>query len=473
MLFLGNPPYATANEAGAKGKSKQGVAKTLVGEMMKDLRIGNSSQQLLAQFIWRIAKIKKDFNLPRVVIAFFIKPLFFTSSEYWREFKRDIFSNFGFRLGFLFPAGDFADVSANWGVSFVVFDSEISPANEWDENQEHSWKFDALFFDRKKGKISSIGTKFFSHWPNDKSLSIWIREPIANLKPVVRGWDCAQLSSGLRCSTADGEPRGSLVKDSLGYMVNVANNIYNSSTDTWIVSSSAYKANGVNITKDNFERCCVNFAVRRLVIGNWVVDKDEYHKPDITIEGYKSFENDCVVFSLFNAASNQTSVKDLEGKNGKRYTFTNEWFPFSKKIMLDLADKHGLEDMYNEAISDRERFVYLWLQGKNLSKEATEILDAALKIVKETFPYRQQFNFYSDGKSDPLELHLMRWDAGWYQINYLLKNIKLEQAESVKAFKVNYLKLGNKIRPQIFKYGILKDPFGHFVTRPEEEEKGD
>ena len=443
----------------------------MIGEMMKDAGIGSSSQQLLSQFIWRIVKIKKDFDLPRVVIAFFIKPLFFTSSEYWREFKQEIFTNFGFRMGFIFPAGDFADVSSNWGVSFVVMDSDLAPENEWNENEEHSWKFDALFFNREKGKITSIGTKVFSHWPSDKSLSFWIRKPIAHLKPSETGWNCAQLSSGLRCSQAIGKPRGNLLLNSFGYMVNVANNVYNSPTDTWIVSSSAYKGNGVNVTIDNFERCCVNFAVRRLVIDNWVVDKDEYHEPNTTLESYEEFETDCVVYSLFNVSSNQSSVKDLEGNNGNRYTFINEWFPFSKKSMLELSNRYGFDEMYNEAISDRDRFVYRWLQGKIVSEEASAVLEAAFNIIKESFQFRQQYNFFSDGKNEPLELHLMRWDAGWYQINYLLKNMKQEQSESVKSFKEKYLKLGNKIREKIVPFGILKDSFGHFLLRPEDKEE--
>ena len=466
FLFIGNPPYATANEAGAKGKHKEGVAKTAIGELMKSEGLGKSSQQLFAQFIWRINKLKKDFNLPRVVIAFFINPIFFSSSEYWAQFRKDIFSNFGLRKGFIFPAGDFADVSSNWGISFIVLDSKDAPKELWNENSFYSWNFDALVLDRKNKCIKNIGTKTLFHWQSSNNMSEWIREPIKKLEPVAAGWKCAQLSSGLKISTAKGQPSGSLLKDSLGYMVNVSNNVYNSLTDTWIVSSSAYKGHGLNVTKDNFERCCVNFAVRQNVIDNWVTHIDEYHLPNEKEEGYSSFVSDAVVFSLFGSKSNQSSVRDLRGKDGVFYSFINQWFPYSKGKILKLADENNFSDMYNEALSDEERFVYEWLKDKKLSKEAGDVLDSAWTLIEKSFPYRETSGSTQDGKN----LHTMRWDAGWYQINMLLKNIQFEKTKEYLDFKNKYSLLAKKIQMQIGKFGILKDTFGHFKQRSEVEE---
>lgn len=466
FLFLGNPPYATANDAGAKGNHKGGVAKSRIGELMKEKGAGQSSQQLFSQFIWRIAKIKKDFNLPKVVIAFFINPIFFSPSEYWKEFRTDIFSNFEFRTGFLFPAGDFADVSSNWGVSFIVLDSSTAPENLWDENIEHKWEFDALVLDRKNNLIRNIGKKELFHWPSQYSLSSWIRDPIKNLKPVIKGWSCAQLSSGLKCSLSKAKPRGTLILNSIGYMVNVSNNVYKSLTDTWIVNSSAYMGNGVNITPLNFERSVVNFAVRLSVNDNWVTHIDEYHSPDSTKEGYDDFVNDCAIFSLFHAKSNQTSVKDLDGPDQKTYSFVNEWFPWSKNEMAKLANQYKLREMYNEAISDRERFVYKWLQNRKLSQEAQDVLNVAKQVLIKTFPFREACNTTSTSYG-PLNLHLQRWDAGWYQIKFLVKALNYEKTPLYENFKIKYARLGKKIQGQISNYGILKDTFGHFTRRPE------
>lgn len=94
------------------------------------------------------------------------------------------------------------------------------------------------------------------------------------------------------------ETKWKFIKDSIGYMVNVANNVYNSSTDTWIVSSSAYKGHGVNVTPENFERTVVNFAVRHLVKDNWLVHIDEYHIPDVSWTVTKSFLK-ILLFSVF------------------------------------------------------------------------------------------------------------------------------------------------------------------------------
>ncbi len=467
-MFLGNPPYATANEAGANGQHKKGVAKSIVGDLMKVKGLGKSSQQLFAQFIWRIVKIKSDFELPKVVIAFFINPIFFSSSEYWREFRETLFSNFGFKLGFIFPAGDFADVSANWGVAFIVLDSS-DKGKGWKRQNEHTWIFDTLYLNRDKQKITKLGEKKLFYWPKQNSLSEWVREPIKNLKPIQQGWDCAQLSSGLKCSDSKGKPSGSLISGSIGYMVNVANNVYNSPTDTWIVSSSTYKGHGFNVTSDNFERAVVNFAVRLNVNDNWISHIDEYHLPNTTLEGYSDYVVDCAVFSLFHSKSNQTSVKDLVGPNHKLYTFINEWFPWSKADIASMADKNNYYEMYNDAVSDKERFMYKWLKKKALSNEAQNVLHAAWKVLVKTFPFRSNFDFYSDGKNGALDLHLMRWDAGWYQINLLLKSAKQEKIPEVEAFRTHYKTLGKKIQSKICYYGILKDEFGHFTRRPEDE----
>ena len=467
VLFLGNPPYATANEAGAKGKSKQGVAKTAVSKIMRNEDAGSASQQLLAQFIWRIVKLKKDFNLSNCVIAFFINPIFFSPSPYWANFRKNIFSNFGFKFGFIFPAGDFADVSSNWGVGFIVLDSHETQVDIWDENIPHSWKFDALYLN-ENGNITKLGEKRLFHWPEKYSLSFWIREPIKALRPARVDWDCAQLSSGLKCSFAKGKPSGNLLKDSIGYMVNVANNVYNSSTDTWIVSSSAYKGHGVNVTPENFERTVVNFAVRHLVKDNWLVHIDEYHIPDVSLDGYQEFLEDSVIFSLFSSRSNQTSVKDLEGPNGLVFSFDNQWFPWSKDEMKVLANKYNQDDMYNTIISDKERFVHEWLKKHTRSKEAQKVLDLAFEVIKETFPLRAANPTFSS-KEGCLDLHLNRWDAGWYQINFLIKQAKQEKNPKVIAFKKAYGFLASKLRKQICNFGFLKDKFGHFTANPQNQ----
>ena len=52
-----NPPYGTANNMGTtEGDHKSGISKTAIGNLMKEDDYGASSQQLYAQFLYKIQK---------------------------------------------------------------------------------------------------------------------------------------------------------------------------------------------------------------------------------------------------------------------------------------------------------------------------------------------------------------------------------------------------------------------------------
>jgi len=75
--FLINPPYATANNKGATSSHKSGTAKTWINNEMRENGWGKSSQQLYAQFLYRINAIKEAYGISNVVIAVFSPPSFF------------------------------------------------------------------------------------------------------------------------------------------------------------------------------------------------------------------------------------------------------------------------------------------------------------------------------------------------------------------------------------------------------------
>lgn len=126
IVFFMNPPYATANNAGAKGTSKERVAKTKINKLMIKEGYGKSAQQLYAQFFYRVFKLKRDFNLDNVVIAFFSKPSYYVSGDYFAKFQNSLFNQFEFLDVNLFNAGEFSDVSADWGITFSILKSSDS-----------------------------------------------------------------------------------------------------------------------------------------------------------------------------------------------------------------------------------------------------------------------------------------------------------------------------------------------------------
>jgi len=123
VLFFINPPYATAkNGSTAVSDSKAGVAKNVIGDQMVRDGIGNGSQQLYAQFMYKIYKLQQKYR-NQIAIAIFSKPTFLTG-EHFIEFRKKFLPAFDYKYGMIFQASEFADVSAAWPISFTIWVSK-------------------------------------------------------------------------------------------------------------------------------------------------------------------------------------------------------------------------------------------------------------------------------------------------------------------------------------------------------------
>ena len=429
IVFFINPPYATANVMSTDEKHKAGVAKTMINEQMLKDKIGASSQNLYAQFLYRIIQIKNEFNLTNCHIALFSPTLFLTGSSY-AKFRNVFLNEFSFDNAIQFKASHFADVADNWGISFSIWHN----GETFEKNN-----FNYTLIDNENGEIVEIGNKVVYNIDGLKTASEWAKEPIKKLKTE----DAPQLSSAIKLKQ-DGQ--GKLVKDALGYYVNVSNNVYKNQTDVYIVSSCSSMAHGISILPDNFERVCANYASRKLIVGNWVNSKDEYLAPNTEHPAYNEFVNDSLIYSLFHSSSNQSSLRNVDYK-GKKWDIKNEFFWLSNKEIENLSNTNGFTQTYNDARTSKERYVYNKLQTITLSPEAQDVLDKASDIVRNTFKYRELFN------QEHPEYQIMNWDCGWYQIKALAKEYaKSDYEEFVKLFK----ELENKMRPMVYTLGFLK-----------------
>ena len=429
IVFFINPPYATANVMSTDEKHKAGVAKTMINEQMLKDKIGASSQNLYAQFLYRIIQIKNEFNLTNCHIALFSPTLFLTGSSY-AKFRNVFLNEFSFDNAIQFKASHFADVADNWGISFSIWHN----GETFEKNN-----FNYTLIDNENGEIVEIGNKVVYNIDGLKTASEWAKEPIKKLKTE----DAPQLSSAIKLKQ-DGQ--GKLVKDALGYYVNVSNNVYKNQTDVYIVSSCSSMAHGISILPDNFERVCANYVSRKLIVGNWVNSKDEYLAPNTEHPAYNEFVNDSLIYSLFHSSSNQSSLRNVDYK-GKKWDIKNEFFWLSNKEIENLSNTNGFTQTYNDARTSKERYVYNKLQTITLSDEAQAVLDKASDIVRNTFKYRELFN------QEHPEYQIMNWDCGWYQIKALAKEYaKSDYEEFVKLFK----ELENKMRPMVYTLGFLK-----------------
>ena len=194
---------------------------------------------------------------------------------------------------------------------------------------------------------------------------------------------------------------------------------------------------------------------RRLITGkyaDWTNGKDEYMIPNTEHPDYKRFEADSIVYSLFNTASNQSSLRNID-YNDKKWNIKNEFFWLSRNEMLELTragemNKEVEQDI--ELFGEKERYVYEQLQKEeikaNLSDKAKGVLAKATELLKESFKYRKDFAY-----NHP-EYHINTWDASWYQIKGILKEY---MPDELKAFSELYGEFADELRPLVYELGFL------------------
>lgn len=442
IIFYTNPPYGTANDAGSRGTSKQSIALTKINELMKAEGIGQASQQLYAQFFYRIIKIKRDFNLSNVYIAFFSKPQFLVGGRYWKNFNDLLFKQFSFEKGILFNAGEFSDVSDKWAVNFSIFKVRDQLLDEYEKKFNFSVEYlTTTGIDKIKDKQLEIVEEI-------DSLSKWLREPLRNNKTEKKK-PFPQFSSAFNVNEGKGN-RGRLTADAFGYMVTLSNNVFQSQRDVFIFSGAAYKGNGVSVTPDSFERVVVTFATRKSITHTWINDMDNFKKPDqskVSKKEWNDFVNDCMVYSLFHiGASYQTSLKNVS-YHGELYDIKNEWFFMSYKDIKQLAQKYYLNEIEEDLrfVKD-ERFVYNKIKQTNLSKEAHALYDEVVRLYHTSFQTRDLAN------QEHPEWGVKNWDAGFYQIFRLIVTYKLDDLTS---FRKLFKELELKIEQFVYQLGML------------------
>lgn len=429
IVFFINPPYGTAANGFASNNSdKEGIAKTKINTHMLNDKIGSCSQNLYAQFLYRIMQIKKAYNLTNCYIGLYSPTLFLTGPS-WKTFRKLFLKEFSFVSGCQFKASHFANVSDSWGISFSVWKNGETIDKE---------NFNYELIDEVDGEIQIVGYKDVYNIDSRKAASEWVKTTAKSPKTK----DCVTAKSAINISNTI-KPVG----NELAYLVNDRNNVDANTSDVYFMTMPISRhLSTFDVQDDNFTRCTALFSARKLIDKNWINSKDEYIVPDESHPEYQSFVNDSIVYSLFHSASNQSSLRQVEF-NGRKWDIKNEFFWMSKDEIAQLANDNNCTQCFNDARTSNERYVYRKLQATTLSTEARAVLDKAVGIVRSTFKYRGLFD------SEHPEYQILNWDCGWYQVKALAKEYgKGEYDEFCVLFK----ELENKMRPLVYTLGFLK-----------------
>ena len=430
IIFFINPPYARAGKSkdgdGRMGTSK-GSALTMVNQQMKDDKIGACSANLYAQFLYRIMMIKEQYNLTNCVVALF-SPKNFLSTSSFKVFREKWFNNFSFVDACQFKASHFADVADSWGISFSIWSNGVA---------ENKNEFNYSVIDEADGEIKKISNSIVYNIDNSTSLSDWLKIKIDKSEEV------PTMRSALRL----GEKSLKTNENVLAWFTNGNNNIYNSSQDVYLMCYPNCRGKtNTPILSENFDKIVSAFSARKIVEANCYNSDDEYFAPNTESEKWNEFVNDSLIFSLFTAHSQQSSLRQIDYK-GKKWDIKNEFFFMPKNDIMQLASDNGFDFTFNDANVSNERYVYTKLQGIELSQEAKAVLNMAIDLVKASFKYREMFD------EEHPEYQIMNWDCGWYQIKGMFKEY---MPNALKEFNELFKTLGDKMRPMVYELGFLK-----------------
>jgi hypothetical protein len=302
--------------------------------------------------------------------------------------------------------------------------------------------FDLDVLENKDFTIVKSDIKSFYNTDGVLKASEWVRRAIKGKKTH----DCPQMTSALKIKNKDG--RGKISNDSVGYLLSNANSIQSNDTNVALFSTGIYKGNGFSIISDNFFQSLSLFVARRIISSTWINEKDEYLAPNESHQEYEQFSFDSIVYSLFNNSSEQSSLRQIEYKN-KLWDIKNEFFWISVDKMKELSDEKGYDELYNDARTSPDRYVYKLLFGEEriydkLSPDAKAVLDKATELVEKSMELRQVM------AND--ENHLNSWDAGYAQLKLVWKEYF---QEDFKEFRQLYKELENRMRPLVYELGFL------------------
>ncbi|GAA7673175.1 hypothetical protein ckin79_13720 [Helicobacter pylori] len=411
LIIYINPPYA---EAGNKAKmSGTGEHKAKVArnnktyETYKDL-LGSGVNELFAQFFMRIYK-----ELNGCIMASF-STLKYLNSSHFKKF-REIFKA-KFLEGFMVPADSFDNVTGQFPIGFLVWDTATPPPEKTNQ------RFSLEVFDSFGG---FLGYKTF--------------KPIVDKVKNINEWFKAYKDK----------------QDYLGILVCDAPDFSHQNTNYLQNHKGTSHLHYENLTLTNLLIGAIYFSVRHCIKATWQNDRDQFYAPyDDAFQDDSEFKNNCLAFMLFHA---QNRITTAQG--------TNHFIPFSEDE-VDSKERyfsHALLDFLKGEIKEPKESDSLFLSAKKENKplkfspSASRVFDAGREIYRyyhtQDFthtPYNANASLY-----DIKEFFQGRNAQG--RLNSPAK-AKDEYYKQLYADLKDALKdLAKEIQPKVYEYGFLRE----------------
>ena len=418
-IILVNPPYATAQEAGLKGTSKEGVAHTKIRKLMHAEGLGEVSRELYIQFLYRIMN---EFKHRETLLGLFSPIKYLTSTNY-QKFRDNVF-HAAFQTGFVFSSENFGGTSktSHFPVSFIL----------WDIHQKKQIANQELCLDILDNTAQKIGVKTLRPANRNEFLNRWIKRPrgVSIFPP---------FSSALTVKPDNVDTRNRIAEGFLASLMCPGNELQNQQ-QTAFLSGPQVSAGALSVTPENFEQAVVVFAARRIPKDTWINHVDQLLRPNRELSPL--FIADCAVWSLFDNKNQTVALRNVMYQN-KVYHIVNHFFPFAVAEVRSWQISN--EQIKSSLCGAKNSFVADY-KDMQVSAEAQSVW-ASARVV---------YRFYF------ANLHLLRrnefkidtYDAGWYQIRQSLMDANLG-ADLLAALKERHDLLKEKILPMLCDYRIV------------------
>ncbi|MGN8514052.1 hypothetical protein ACR9MP_06905 [Helicobacter pylori] len=412
LIIYINPPYAEATSAktpSGTGKNKDLVARgNLICKKYKD-ELHKANNELFAQFFMRIYK-----ELDGCIMASFSTLKYLNSSNF-KKF-REIFKA-KFLEGFMVPADSFDNVTGQFPIGFLVWDTATPPLKPTNA-------FNLEVFDSLGG---FLGYKTFKPIVDRvKNINQYLKQYNINNSNVLGFIDCAGVDF------------------QNNNFVNLANNKNLKRNITFF---------GLILT--NLLIGAIYFSIRHCIKATWQNDRDQFYAPyDDAFQDDSEFKNNCLAFMLFHT---QNRITTAQG--------TNHFIPFSENEVgpKERYSSHALLDFLKGEIKEPKESDSLFLSAKKENKplkfspSASKVFDAGKEIYryyhKQDFthtPYNANASLY-----DIKEFFQGRNKQG--RLNSPTK-AKDEYYKQLYANLQDALKdLAKEIQPKVYEYGFLRE----------------
>jgi len=416
LIIYINPPYVEGDNIRGIGRKDVQVSKI---HTLYQKELGKASAEVSAQFFGRIY-----FEIPDCIIAAFSKMNFQVAPNY-KKFREFFLAKI--EKIFIMPSATFDNVSGKFPISFKI----------WNTNKKI--KFKQCKADVYDGKGVFSGKKTIYSYDNSKYISDWLEK-------------YSKKHSS---------------KEYIAHLASVGNDFQNQRMVFIDNFESRRKKGGrhTNIALDNFIQSCVYFAVRKVIPATWLNDRDQFLYPNKKWEKDIEFQNDCLVFTIFN--------NNISAKNG-----VNHWIPFKETeigaqseyeshTLISFLSGEKVANAYSDLFSHLKEKIEKqsglnWQQGqkRDFSAEAQAVFDAGKALWKYYHGQDMKFIEFKFGK-EKYNVNASLYDIREYFQGRNEKGTMKNKSEDPKYnelianLREKITILAQKIEPKVYEYEFL------------------